>query len=63
MYFHKVCIFLTKYYNSCNMHKLYSKFIITVGANHLEGTIETVWVGPMTQSEDINQSEDGQTKL
>ena len=38
-------------------------FIIIVGANYLEGTIKTVWIGPMTQSEDINQSKDGQIRL
>ena len=36
---------------------------IVVRANYLEGTIKTVWIGPMAQSEDINQSEDGQINL
>ena len=36
---------------------VYIYIYIYVGANHLEGTIETVWVGPMAQFED------GQTKL
>ena len=38
------------------------QFII-IGANYLEGTIKTVWIGPMAQSEDIIPSEDGQIKL
>ena len=40
-----------------------TNYLYAMGANYLEGTIKTIWIGPMAQSEDINQSEDFQVKL
>ena len=34
-----------------------------MGASQPEGTIKTVRIGPIAQSEDINQFEDGQIRL
>ena len=37
--------------------------IISVGASQPESTVKTVRIGPMTQSDNIYQFEDGQIRL
>ena len=52
-------VFLKKI-RELNWHTIHGKTknINTVRANYLEGTIKTVWIGPMAQSEHITHFED-----
>ena len=52
---------LIQFYTYKNKFKKKKKNI--VGARQSEGTIKTVCIGPMAQSEDIYLSEDGQIML
>ena len=52
------CIILILKYKKHLFCKWFDLWMVTVGANCLEVTVKIVWIGPMAQSEDINQSED-----